>query len=140
MAASILGSKYGSLSVLVYIVLGAIGLPIFSGFKSGFSTLVGPTGGYILGFIAAAYVIGKCTETKKNTRFFYVFFINIVGLLLVYLIGTIQLSLVYTHSITKALLAGVLPYIIPDIIKLVFSSVLIMQVKNALCKAGYSIE
>lgn len=140
LAASILGSKLGSLSIIIYIVLGAIGLPIFAGFKSGVPTLVGPTGGYIIGFIVSAYFIGRFIEIKKDLSFFYVFFINIIGLLLVYTIGTIQLSFVYTHSFTKALTVGVIPYIIPDLVKLIFSSILIVQVQAALSKAGYLIR
>ncbi len=137
LAASILGSKLGTLSVIIYTILGLVGLPIFAGFKSGLPTLVGPTGGYIIGFIVSAYIIGRFVELKKVCKFPYILMINILGILMgVYFIGTIQLSIVYTHSITKALVAGVIPYIIPEIIKLVFSSILIVQVRKVLSKAG----
>lgn len=138
LAASILGSKLGSLSVIIYTILGVVGLPVFAGFKSGLPTLVGPTGGYIIGFIVSAYIIGKLVELKAEISFPYMLMVNILGILVgVYLIGTIQLSFVYTHSITKALAAGVIPYIIPEIIKLIFSSILIVQVRRVLSKSGY---
>src|SRR5690554_2983762 len=137
LAASILGGKLGFLSVFIYTFLGAIGLPVFAGFKSGIPALVGPTGGYIIGFILSAYIIGKLVELKTEITFPYLLMVNILGLMVVYFIGTIQLSYVYTHSITKALAAGVIPYIIPDIIKLVFSSILIVQVRRVLSKSGH---
>lgn len=141
LAASILGSKLGTLSVIIYTILGAIGLPVFAGFKSGLPTLLGPTGGYIIGFILSAYIIGKLVELKTEITFPYMLMANILGILVgVYFIGTIQLSFVYTHSITKALVAGVIPYIVPEIIKLVFSSILIVQVRRVLSKSGYLLE
>lgn len=55
LAATILGARYGTLSVLLYILMGAVGIPVFSQFSGGFSVLVGPTGGFIVGFIPTAF-------------------------------------------------------------------------------------
>ena len=139
LSGSILGSKLGFLSVLIYTILGLVGLPIFAGFKSGVPTLIGPTGGYIIGFIVAAYIIGKLIEIKDEPGLAYMLFANIIGLIILYTIGTLQLSFVYTHSIPKAIVAGVLPYIIPDLIKIFFSSILVIQVRKILIKSNYII-
>ena len=66
LAGSILKSKWGSLSMIVYTLLGIAGLPVFAGGSSGIGVLLGPTGGYIVGFILAAYVIGKLSEKTEN--------------------------------------------------------------------------
>ncbi len=139
LAGGILGSRLGFLSVLIYTILGLVGLPIFAGFKSGLPALIGPTGGYIIGFIAAAYIIGKLVEVKAEPGLAYIIFANMIGLIVLYTIGTLQLSFIYTHSIYKALLAGVLPYIIPDLIKILFSSILTIQVRKVLIKSGYLV-
>lgn len=137
LAATILGSRLGTLSVVMYILLGIVGLPVFAGFTSGIPKLIGPTGGFITGFILSAFIMGKLIELKKDVHIFYMFFINIIGLIIVYSIGAIQLSIVYTHSISKALAAGVIPFIIPDLIKLVFCSIVTIQVRKVLEKSGY---
>lgn len=140
--ACILGSTLGTLSVILYILLGIVGLPVFAGFTSGLPKILGPTGGYITGFILSTHVIGKLVEVKqgKDLSAAYIFFANTLGIIICYIVGSIQLSLVYTHSLTKAFLMGVLPYILPDIIKLIFSSILITQVRKILSKTGYMIN
>ena len=66
LTAIILGPKKGTIAVIVYILLGAVGLPIFSGFKGGFQVLLGPTGGYIWSYIIVALFIGFLTINKKT--------------------------------------------------------------------------
>ena len=139
LTASILGSKLGTLSVIIYILLGVMGLPVFAGLTSGIPRLIGPTGGYILGFVLSAYLIGRLLEEKRNPGYLYVLMVNVLGLLVVYLIGTTQLSLTYTHSFTKALAAGVIPYIIPDLIKLGITSIIVVQVQRVLTKSNLLI-
>lgn len=65
LAGVLLGAYTGALSQIVYVLLGIIGLPVFAGGKAGIGTLLGPSGGYIIGFIVAAFVIGKITEVKR---------------------------------------------------------------------------
>ena len=62
LAGAVLGPSLGALSQVIYILLGGIGLPVFAGGKAGFGTLLGPTGGYLFGFIAASFAIGKLSD------------------------------------------------------------------------------
>lgn len=119
----ILGSKKGSLSVLIYLILGSFGLPVFSGFTGGIQILVGPTGGYLVSFVVAAFVMGMIFE-KSNTSLPVIILSNLIGLLIVYILGSINLSLNFTHSLINAFKAGVIPFIIPDLVKIAIVSYL----------------
>lgn len=66
--ATILGSKYGTLASLLYLILGAVGIPVFSGFSGGLGVIVGPTGGFIFGFIPTAFIIGYYLEKKHHSQ------------------------------------------------------------------------
>ena len=70
LAGVILGSKKGGLSILVYVLLGAIGVPVFAGFSGGVQNLIGPTGGFIISFPIMAYVIGLGVEHRKKKGMF----------------------------------------------------------------------
>ena len=87
LALTVLGGVEGTIAVAVYIALGAIGIPVFSGFTGGFSALLGPTGGYILGFLAMGGVRIIFDKTVKNPKLEIPF--DILGLLLCYLMGTV---------------------------------------------------
>ena len=115
-----LGSKRGFISQLLYVILGSIGLPIFAGGQAGFSVLVGPTGGYLIGFVIAAGIVGWIVEKNdKNERNAMVQMVcaMCLGLGVIYIIGTVQLSLVTGLSLKKAFLVGSLPYIPLDALK-----------------------
>ena len=112
-----LGCKRGTLAVLVYIVLGAVGLPVFSGFRSGVAALAGPTGGYILGFILCGGLYWLLEKRAKA------WLLLAAGNVVCYIFGTAWFVYVYTSSgkpITfgAALLACVAPYVAPDAAKL----------------------
>ncbi len=131
---SILGGKRGTLSVLVYILLGAVGLPVFSGFKSGAAVLLGTTGGYILGFILTGiiYIITEKTAGKKQP---FETISLVLGLIACYTFGTIWFMNVYAAKtgpigIGAALSWCVLPFIIPDIIKLILALLISVRVRN----------
>ena len=68
LAGGLLGPKYGPVSITVYALAGAVGIPVFAGFRGGFSVLAGPTGGYIIGYIAAAFVVGLLCSHAFNRR------------------------------------------------------------------------
>ena len=105
LAALLLGPLYGFVAVLVYVLLGAVGLPVFAGGKAGFSVLLGPTGGYIFGFMASAFVIGWLIEIfaskQQNPKAEYmtILFSMVAGLLVIYTFGVIQLMLVAKLSL-----------------------------------------
>ena len=116
-----LGSKRGLASMILYIAEGALGLPFFAGGASGWHVLVGATAGYLLGFIAAAYIIGLLAERglERTVRTSFVPFF--VGTLIIYFFGVTWLAIVL-GSFSKAIAAGLLPFIIGDIIKLILAA------------------
>lgn len=121
-AVGVLGGKRGTLAVLIYLLLGAIGLPVFSGFAGGMGYLLGTTGGYILGFAFAALVMWgmEFLIGRKKGSLLLAF---IVGLLVCYGFGTLWFLWVYYGQIDgaglwTALTLCVFPYVIPDLIKM----------------------
>ncbi|SHK62649.1 biotin transporter BioY [Tepidibacter formicigenes] len=119
LAGALLGKKYGFISQIVFLLIGAIGIPVFAGFKGGFNVIVGPTGGYLLAYPIATYIIGYFSEKKGiiNISIGMLF-----GLIVIYLTGMIQLKFILNLSLKKAFMAGVAPFVILDLIKLVIAS------------------
>ncbi|MCO7175771.1 biotin transporter BioY [Sporolactobacillus kofuensis] len=135
LTATILGSRYGTASMLVYAGLGAIGLPVFAGMSGGLSVILGPSGGYIIGFIVTAFVTGFILErTKFNMPM--AILANIVGMLVTLAIGTMQLKLVLDLSWSKALAIGVYPFLIVGILKALIASFVGIRVRQRLTKFG----
>ena len=121
-AVGILGGRRGTFSVLVYVILGAIGLPVFAGFTAGLGRLLGQTGGYIIGFIFAALAYWLITKFF-GTKVYVMAIAMVIGLLICYTFGTAWFMYVYIAntgalSIATALSWCVIPYIIPDLIKI----------------------
>lgn len=122
LATALLGTKRGTITVIVYILLGLVGVPVFSGFKGGVAALMGPTGGYIIGFIFTALIVGILTD-KLGKSVIILALAMVLGILVCYLFGTIWFVNVYTNtkepvSIATALSWCVLPYLIPDACKI----------------------
>jgi biotin transport system substrate-specific component len=120
LAGSILKSKWGSLSMIVYTLLGISGLPVFSGGSSGIGVLLGPTGGYIVGFILAAYIIGKLSEKTENSArsSLLINALNMsAGVLVIYLCGAFQLMVMTKLGPGAALALGVIPFMPGEILK-----------------------
>jgi len=130
LASALLGAHLGGLSQIVYILLGIIGLPVFAGGKAGLGVLFGPTGGYLIGFIVAAYLIGKLIEIKEKPGFFWMALSMVAGLIVIYFFGVIQLSFVANLSLTKAISVGVLPFLIGDAIKIIAAALIALKVKD----------
>lgn len=116
LAGAVLGPVYGAASMAIYALLGAIGLPVFSKGGAGIGVILGPRGGYIIGFIAAAYLVGLLVS-KTRKGFLYIFLAMLVGVAAIYGIGLIQLVVAAKMSVTQALIAGVIPFIPMDIAK-----------------------
>lgn len=122
LAVELLGGKRGSMAVLVYILLGAIGLPVFAGFSGGIGVLLGCKGGYIIGFITISLVIwGIICCFGDNTLSHIIGMLT--GLLVCYTLGTAWFLIVYTRSngyvsLRTVISWCVLPFIIPDLVKL----------------------
>ena len=115
-----LGSKRGAISLVLYTLMGALGLPFFAGGASGLAYLSGPTLGYLVGFIAAAYVIGLLAERglERSVRTSLIPFL--AGTLIIYLFGAGWLAILF--GVEQAITLGILPFIIGDVIKLVLAA------------------
>ena len=132
-ALAILGGKNGTISILIYIALGAIGVPVFSGFKSGFGVLLGSTGGYIIGFIFTALIVGIVSD--KTNKLWALILSMVVGILVCYAFGTAWFAVVYAKTNEPASLATILgwcviPFLIPDAIKIALAAVLTNRLKK----------
>lgn len=113
----VLGAKRGTIAYLLYMLLGLMGLPVFSGFSGGPGKLLGPTGGYILGFLPMTFLIGLVIERFREKRLVCVLFMELFTWI-PYLFGTAWLSRQAGMSFSAALAVGVLPFLAVDLIKM----------------------
>lgn len=115
LSGAILGKRLGALSQIIYLALGAIGAPVFHNFTGGVGILLGPTGGFLFGFIPGAFIAGLFYEKFDNNK------IRLLGLIVslipIYLIGVLWLSFITGMSLEKALIVGGIPFIPGDIVK-----------------------
>ncbi len=119
-----LGARRGAASIVLYIALGAVGLPVFAGGASGLAYLAGATLGYLIGFVIAAYIIGLLAERglERSVRTSVLPFL--IGTVIIYVCGVAWLTFVL-GSFSKALSAGLLPFLIGDAIKLLAASLVL---------------
>lgn len=147
LTSALLGAKLGTFSCALYLLLGLVGLPVFSGFTSGIGVLLGPTGGYLLGYLIVSVCSGMFCHTKNKQTSAKVSFEHnksapllqgagmACGLILCYLSGSLWLAYVMNITFTNALLVGVLPYIPADLIKLILAIWLGRLIRKRLVKA-----
>ena len=133
---TLLGGKRGTASVLVYILLGAAGVPVFAGFSSGIGVLFGNTGGYILGFLLIG-LIAWGFEKWLGKNYFVQTAALLLGLLCCYAFGTAWFMFVYIRdngAISLGTVLGwcVIPFVFPDILKLVVAQLIARRVAPAL--------
>ena len=133
---SLLGGKLGTVAVCVFILLGAIGAPVFSGFKGGIGVLLGTTGGYIIGFIFTALIMWLFERLFKSRAWSQILSM-VLGLLVCYAFGTAWFMIVYINSNGAVSLVTVLgwcviPFIIPDIVKIALAFSLSKALKRAI--------
>ena len=131
LAVGVLGGKRGSLSVLVYILLGAVGIPVFSGFGAGMGFLLGNTGGYIVGFLFSALLMWGM-ERVLGRKTWVLALSMLLGLVLCYAFGTVWFMTVYARNTGAVGLMTVLgwcvfPFILPDLVKIALALVLSRQ-------------
>ena len=130
----VLGGKRGSMAVLIYILLGAIGIPVFAGFSGGLGILLNNTGGYIIGFLFSALVMWAM-ESLWGKKPVIQILSMVVGLIVCYAMGTIWFMVVYTRTSGAVGLGTVLgwcviPFIIPDLVKIALAFVLSRRVRK----------
>ncbi|MGE4353372.1 MAG: biotin transporter BioY [Oscillospiraceae bacterium] len=135
-AAGLLGPKRSSISILVYMLLGAVGLPVFSNFTGGIGILLGKTGGYIVGFIFLALIEGWTARRYKGSMK-ALFLSMVVGIMICYAFGSAWFIMVYAASSGAVGLMTVLgwcvfPFIIPDLAKMALALIVIRRVSPLL--------
>ena len=118
LSGAVLGRRLGAISQAGYIILGSLGLPIFAGATGGVLYLLGPTGGYLIGFIAASYVVGGMISIKKELTFGWTILAMLTGMAVVYLLGAGWLSFVTKSNFSQTFVLGVLPFIPGAVLKL----------------------
>ena len=131
LAATILGSRPGTISVILYIIIGSIGVPVFAQMSAGLGVLFGPTGGFIIGFIPTAYIIGAYLEKTRFT-IMNAMVSNIIGMFVTLTFGTVWLKIVANLSWTAAFISGFAPFIIVGFIKAILAGWIGIVVRNRL--------
>ncbi len=130
LSGALLGKRNGALSQLLYLFIGAVGLPVFSGFGFGVARLLGPTGGYLLSFPVAAFTVGYLISMNKHRVYPPSFWrawsllSMVIGLFIVFSLGTLQLNFVYFHNWSDAFRNGFLIFSWWDIVKLTAATVI----------------
>lgn len=131
---ALFGLYRGTIAVLLYIFLGAVGLPLFSNFGSGFGYILSNTGGYLLGFVFSALIIGTITKFFGNKTFVLILAMT-AGLLVCYIFGTVWFMYLYTKNSGSIALVTVLtwcvfPFIIPDALKIALSVIVVKRLSK----------
>lgn len=130
----VLGMKKGTISCGVYLLIGFIGIPVFTAFTGGPAKLLGPTGGYLIGYIFMALICGFVIDRTENVVL--CFLGMLAGTAVLYLFGSAWLAYQANMTFMEALAAGALPFIAGDVLKIVVAMVAGGQVKKRLRKAG----
>lgn len=125
----VLGSKLSAVSTLVYVLLGAVGVPVLANFSGGIDKLVGPTGGFLLSFPLMAYLIGLGVEHKDDFKGAFVLFL-ILGTVVNYVVGVAMFVVVAHSTVAVGISACVLPFIPTAILKAVLASLLGLNLRK----------
>ena len=143
LAGVLLGARLGTISQGVYILLGAAGLPVFSGYRGGIGVIAGMTGGYIIGYLPLVFCSGcfyhRFGRTRKGTgRILAMVTGMLTGTALLYLLGTAWFIAVSHMSVSGALAACVLPFLPGDAVKIAAVVMLALPLERALRRAGWA--
>ena len=131
-AALLLPRKNAVLAILAYILLGLVGLPVFSGGRAGLGILAGPTGGFLYGFIPAAWLAGCLLNKGANTPLWRVYSAALITMPCYFSIGTLHYAFVLHISLTQAFMAAALPFLAIDALKIVLCAPLIWKIRRLL--------
>ncbi|MFQ9787975.1 MAG: biotin transporter BioY [Mediterraneibacter faecis] len=122
LAIFVLGMKSGTISFIIYLLLGAIGVPVFSSFRGGFQVLAGPTGGYLIGFIFLALIMGFALD-HFDRKLVPTIIGMIIGMAVCYAFGTVWLAKLLSLSFKEGLMMGVIPYLAGDAAKIIIAAI-----------------
>ena len=136
---ALLGAKRGTIAVAVYLLMGLIGIPVFSGFRAGVPALMGATGGYLIGFVFDVFIVGLFSNLPVKNKIFktaVMYDAMVLGLAFCYFFGTLWFITVFNRGsanpvgIASALSMCVVPYLLPDAAKLLLASVLGVRLRG----------
>jgi biotin transport system substrate-specific component len=130
LAGATLGMRRGAMSQVVYLLAGAIGFPVFAGFIGGIMKLAGPTGGYLLSFPVAAFVTAAVIRNRDSFGWYLAG--TTLGSLVIFICGTVQLWLVYTHNLPQAFVSGFLIFSWWDALKIVAVSAIAWNLRRVI--------
>lgn len=134
LSGSLLGGRLGALSQALYVLLGCMGLPVFAGGRASLLVLLGPTGGYLIGFMVCSFTVGYLAKVgdrlnSVRLRFTYYLVSMLVGTLTLYFLGLLQLCYWLSGDLTKAIVVGVLPFLPGDTLKMVLAAILTVKLR-----------
>lgn len=122
LAIFVLGMKSGTISFIIYLLLGAVGVPVFSSFRGGFQVLAGPTCGYLIGFIFLALIMGFALD-HFDRKLVPTIIGMIIGMAVCYAFGTVWLAKLLSLSFKEGLMMGVIPYLPGDAAKIIIAAI-----------------
>lgn len=132
-SAAILGARRGAIAAVAYLLLGAVGLPVFAGYGGGVGRLVGLWGGFLLSYPFMAFIVGFAAERRKK----YWLAVGLVcGSMLNLTMGMVQFAIVSEQSLQAAFLAAMMPFFVPEAIKMTMVFLLVPSIRRALTKSG----
>jgi biotin transport system substrate-specific component len=135
LAGLLLGSRWGLASVGVYLLAGAVGLPVFAGGLGGIARLIGPTGGYLIGYLPTVFLISKIAH-KAHPRVISDVLAMICGTLVLYACGVLWLKIVSGMPLTQTLALGMYPFLIGDAIKIAAAAAIAKALRPVIGVAG----
>ncbi len=130
-AGGLLGPINGAISQAVYVALGAIGVPVFASFSAGVGIIVGPTGGYIIGYIIAAFVTGIIIKHSNKSYTMHIVAM-IAGLIACYILGTAWFMYVTKTALVASLMMCVVPFLIGDALKIALATILVKRLRKVI--------
>ena len=131
LCAAVFGARRAAIAIIVYIILGTVGLPVFSGFRGGPGMLVGATGGFITGFLPAAVIAGWRIRDRRSAMVDIIYIL--IALAVCYVFGTLWYTIVYGSGLAafkSALFVCVVPYVVPDCIKIALAATLAPRLRR----------
>ena len=127
LAGLLLGSRWGAACIGVYLLAGAVGFPVFAGGTGGIGKIIGPTGGYLIGFIFAVYIIGLISEIKRSNLLDLAALIT--GTVIIYVFGVSWLKVITGMDLAKSIKFGLYPFLIGDTLKIAAAFILAKAIR-----------
>jgi len=134
MIGALFGARRATMTVMLYLIEGAIGLPVFSHGQGGIAVFFGQTGGYLIGFVVAAYITGSLAQRGWDRRFITTALAMLIGNIFIYAFGILRLTMLLGFD--SALKTGLYPFIVGAVIKIILAAGLLPSVWNIIANSG----